>query len=166
MAEPTLRCCNGDDFEAIWTIVNDGAGAYRGHVPQDCLRDPYMAQEELQHEIAAGVRFWGYEEEGALQGVMGIQDVKDVTLIRHAYVRSGQQNKGIGGALLRHLLTTTKRPVLIGTWAAATWAIRFYERHGFRVVGPEEKDKLLQTYWSISARQTETSVVLVERSRK
>ena len=163
MAEAGLRRCSDNDFEAIWAIVNDGAAAYRGIVPEDCLRDPYMSREELQHEISAGVRFWGYEEEGELQGVMGIQDVKDVTLIRHAYVRSRQQNKGIGGILLRHLLTTTVRPVLIGTWAAATWAIRFYERHGFRVVDPDEKNKLLQAYWNISKRQTETSVVLVER---
>ena len=96
MAEAGLRRCNDDDFEAIWTTVNDGARAYRGRVPEDCLRDPYMSREELRHEIAAGVRFWGYEEDGALQGVMGIQDVKDVTLIRLAYVRSGQQNKGMG----------------------------------------------------------------------
>jgi N-acetylglutamate synthase-like GNAT family acetyltransferase len=167
MAELTLRRCNDNDFEAIWAIITDGAGAYRGHVPEDCLRDPYMSREELQHEISAGVGFWSYEEDGELMGVMGIQDVKDVTLIRHAYVRSGRQNQGIGGKLLRHLLATTSRPVLIGTWAAATWAIRFYERHGFRVVERDEKEKLLQTYWNISKRQTETSVVLVdERWRK
>src|SRR4051794_21226572 len=128
--ELALRPCTEADFDAIWAIINDGAQAYRGHVPADCLRDPYMSREELKHEIALGVRFWCFEEVGELRGVMGIQDVRDVTLIRHAYVRSGQQNKGVGGRLLGHLLTTATRPVLIGTWAAATWAIRFYERHG------------------------------------
>jgi GNAT superfamily N-acetyltransferase len=162
-SELTLRPCTEADFDALWAIINDGAQAYRGHVPADCLRNPYMSREELKYEIVAGVQFWGVEEDRALAGVMGIQEVKDVTLIRHAYVRSEQQNKGIGGQLLRHLLTTTTRPVLIGTWAAATWAIRFYERHGFRVTSPEEKTRLLKTYWTIPERQRETSVVLVQR---
>jgi GNAT superfamily N-acetyltransferase len=162
IAEPVVRRSSEDDFDAIWTIINDGAAAYRGHVPTDCLRTPYMSRAELQHEISAGVQFWGYEEDGTLLGVMGIQDVLDVTLIRHAYVRSGQQNKGIGGRLLRHLRTITARPVLIGTWADATWAIRFYERHGFRVVGQVEKNELLKTYWNIPERQIETSVVLAD----
>jgi N-acetylglutamate synthase-like GNAT family acetyltransferase len=162
-SELALRPCTEADFDAIRAIINDGAEAYREHVPADCLRDPYMSAEELKHEIAAGVRFWGYEKDGELQGVMGIQEVQDVTLIRHAYVRSGQQNKGIGGQLLRHLLTTATRPVLIGTWAAATWAIRFYERHGFAVTEAEEKKRLLKKYWTIPERQVETSVVLVKR---
>jgi GNAT superfamily N-acetyltransferase len=165
MSEATLRPCNEADFDAIWAIINDGAKAYIGQVPADCLRDPYMSREELKHEMAAGVRFWGYEEDGELRGVMGIQEVRDVTLIRHAYVRSRHQNKGIGGQLLRHLLATTTRRVLIGTWAAATWAIRFYERHGFAVTTAEEKNRLLKTYWTIPERQTETSVVLVQRER-
>ena len=121
-----------------------------------------MGREELQHEIDAGVQFWGYEESGKLIGVMGIQDVQDVTLIRHAYVRTTQRRKGIGGKLLSHLLTLTERPILIGTWAAATWAISFYEKHGFRLVSEEEKNRLLKKYWSIPERQVETSVVLAE----
>ena len=164
MNKGTLRPCGDGDFDAIWTIINDGARAYQGRVPADCLRDPYMSREELKHEIAADVRFWGYEEDGVLRGVMGIQDVKDVTLIRHAYVRSGEQKKGIGGRLLRHLLAATSRPVLIGTWADATWAIQFYERHGFEVTSADEKNRLLKKYWNVPERQVETSVVLVERT--
>ena len=121
-----------------------------------------MPWEELQHEIAAGVAFWGYEEDGELLGVMGIQHVQDVTLIRHAYVRTARRNQGIGGQLLSVLRRQTDRPILIGTWAAATWAVRFYEQHGFRRVSAEEKDRLLRTYWSIPERQVETSVVLAD----
>ena len=157
-----IRPCNTADFEAIYEIVNDAAVAYKGVIPADRWHEPYMPREELQHEIDDGVRFWGYEEEGKLAGVMGIQDVQDVTLIRHAYVRTTQRRKGIGGKLLSHLLTLTERPILIGTWAAATWAIRFYEEHGFRLVSEEEKNRLLKEYWSIPERQVETSVVLVE----
>ena len=170
-----IRPCKPGDFEAIYEIVNDAAQAYKGIIPADRWHEPYMGREELQHEIDAGVRFWGYEEEGvdtegvALVGVMGIQDVQDVgdtegvALIRHAYVRTAQRRKGIGGKLLSHLLTLTERPILIGTWAAATWAIRFYEKHGFRLVTPLAKDRLLRQYWTISDRQIETSVVLAEQ---
>jgi len=157
-----IRPCTDADFDAIDSIVNDGAAAYAGVIPPDCLSTPYMTRDELRHEIADDVTFWGYEDDGALIGVMGIQDVQDVTLIRHAYVRTGFQHRGIGGHLLGHLRTLTARPILIGTWAAATWAIRFYERHGFRVVSQEEKERLLRTYWKIPERQVETSVVLVE----
>ncbi|MBN1813931.1 MAG: GNAT family N-acetyltransferase [Anaerolineae bacterium] len=163
-----IRPCETDDFEAIYEIVNDAAVAYKGVIPADCWHEPYMPREELQQEIDAGVQFWGYEEDAsdtegvALVGVMGIQDVQDVTLIRHAYVRTTQRRKGIGGKLLSHLLTLTERPILIGTWAAATWAIRFYEKYGFRLVSEEEKNRLLKKYWSIPERQVETSVVLVE----
>ena len=122
-----------------------------------------MSRDELQHEIDNGVVFWGYEEDGELVGVMGIQNVKDVTLIRHAYVRTEKQNQGIGGKLLINLLKKTTWPVLVGTWADAVWAIRFYEKHGFRLVSPEEKDILLRNYWSVPERQIETSVVLVDR---
>ncbi len=122
-----------------------------------------MSRDELQHEIDNGVVFWGYEEDGELVGVMGVQNVKDVTLIRHAYVRTEKQNQGIGGKLLINLLKKTTRPVLVGTWADAVWAIRFYEKHGFRLVSPEEKDILLRNYWSVPERQIETSVVLVDR---
>ena len=155
-----IRQCNSGDFEAIYTIINDAAEAYKGVIPEDRLNTPYMTKDELQHEIDDGVVFWGYEDDGALVGVMGIQDVKDVTLIRHSYVRTARQNEGIGGRLLSELREKTGRPILIGTWADAIWAIRFYERHGFRLVSSEEKDRLLKTYWSIPERQIETSVVL------
>ena len=119
-----------------------------------------MTREKLRHEMQDGVTFWGVEKDGSLQAVMGIQDVLDVTLIRHAYVRTSKRRHGLGGELLRNLQALTKRRVLIGTWADATWAIRFYEKHGFRLVPADEKDQLLQRYWRIPARQTETSVVL------
>ena len=122
-----------------------------------------MPEEYLRHELDSGVVFFGYEEDSELIGVMGIQDVQDVTLIRHAYVRTSRRNKGIGGKLLLHLKKLTDRPILIGTWADATWAIRFYEKHGFHLVSAEEKDRLLKKYWSIPERQIETSVVLDER---
>ena len=160
-----IRPCTERDFESIYAIVNDAAEAYRGVIPADRWKVPYMPREELRHEIDHGVTFWGYEEEGQLVGVMGIQDVQDVTLIRHAYVRTERRNAGIGGKLLAHLYTRCSRPVLIGTWAAATWAVRFYEKHGFRMVTPEEKNRLLKKYWSIPDRQVETSVVLAEAKR-
>ena len=155
-----IRHCDEQDFEAIYEIVNDAATAYRGVIPADCWTQPYMPREELRGEIAAGIDFWGYEEDGALAGVMGIQNVRDVTLIRHAYVRTASQRRGIGVALLESLHARTDRPVLIGTWADAAWAISFYEKHGFTLVSPEEKDRLLRTYWTVSDRQIETSVVL------
>ena len=132
-------------------------------IPADRWHEPYMPATELDREIEAGVRFWGYEADGELIGVMGIQDVDDVTLIRHAYVAPGSQRRGVGGALLEQLLASTDRPILIGTWAAADWAIRFYERHGFELVSPERTAELLDTYWSIPERQIETSVVLARR---
>jgi N-acetylglutamate synthase-like GNAT family acetyltransferase len=157
-----IRPCTDADFDTIHTIVNDAAEAYRGVIPADCWHEPYMSKEYLRHEIDSGVRFSGWDEGGELVGIMGIQDVQDVTLIRHAYVRTANRNGGIGGKLLGELRKLTTRPVLIGTWAAATWAIRFYEKHGFRMVTPEEKDRLLEKYWSIPERQIETSVVLAE----
>lgn len=157
-----IRPCTDADFDTIHSIINEAAEAYRGVIPADRWHEPYMSREELLHEIESGVRFWGYEEEGDLFGVMGIQDVQDVTLIRHAYVRTAKRGQGIGGKLLATLSTNTSRPILIGTWAAATWAIRFYEKHGFKMVTPEEKDRLLKKYWSIPERQVETSVVLAE----
>ena len=152
------------DFESIWSVINDGAQVYRGAIPQDRLRDPYMTKDELRHEIADGVRFWVYEDEQGIAAVMGLQDVQDVTLIRHAYVRTERQREGIGSRMLQELCAMSKAPVLIGTWADATWAIRFYERHGFRVVPHEEKDRLLRRYWKIPERQVETSVVLAEQT--
>ena len=160
MLAPMIRRLHEGDFEEIYAIVNDAAAAYRGVIPADRWADPYMPRDELREEIAAGVVFWGYEEDGALAGVMGVQPVQDVTLIRHAYVRTASQRRGIGVALLASLLAETDRPVLIGTWSDADWAIRFYEKQGFRLVSPEEKDRLLRTYWTIDERQIETSVVL------
>ena len=162
--EGVIRPCLSAEFAQISAIVNDAARRYDGVIPIDCYHEPYMPPAELQAEIDAGVRFWGYVGEGGeLLGVMGIQDVGDVTLIRHAYVRSSYQGQGIGGALLARLRALTERPILIGTWAAATWAVAFYERHGFYRVTPAEKDRLLRRYWTISERQVETSVVLIER---
>ena len=155
-----IRQCTESDFETIFEIINDAAIAYKGVIPSDRWKEPYMSGDELRHEISEGVRFWGYEEEGQLLGVMGIQDVKDVTLIQHAYVRTAYRNKGIGGALLVFLRGHAIRTLLIGTWKDAVWAIRFYERYGFRAVSEREKDRLLRTYWSIPQRQVETSVVL------
>jgi GNAT superfamily N-acetyltransferase len=157
-----IRRCENRDFEAIWDIINDGAQAYKGVIPADCWTEPYMSRDELRHELEDGVVFWGLDEAGVLVGVMGIQPVIDVTLIRHAYVRSSSQKQGIGGQLLSHLLGMASRPVLIGTWTDAVWAIRFYEKYGFELVGPSEKDRLLKEYWSIPKRQIETSVVLVD----
>jgi GNAT superfamily N-acetyltransferase len=156
-----IRRCSAADCQTIESIVNDAARAYRGAIPPDCLHEPYMPASELQTEIAAGVEFWGWQEAGALIGVMGLQQVRDVTLIRHAYVRTSHQGAGIGGALLKFLTGRATGRLLVGTWAAAEWAIRFYQRHGFRLVSPHEKDRLLSTYWSIPDRQRETSVVLV-----
>jgi GNAT superfamily N-acetyltransferase len=158
-----IRLCDESEFDTMVEIVNDAAQAYRGVIPGDRWKDPYMPKGELRHEIDAGVVFWGYEEEGELIGLMGIQPVQDVTLIRHAYVRTAEQNRGIGGKLLVHLRTQTDRPILIGTWADAVWAVRFYEKHGFRMVSPEEKNRLLKKYWSIPERQVETSVVLADQ---
>lgn len=146
----------------MFEIINEAARAYKGVIPADRWDEPYMPREYLRHEINAGVQFWGYEEKGRLLGVMGIQDVQDVTLIRHAYVRTEEQNKGIGGKLIKHLKTLITMPALVGTWAAATWAVRFYERHGFKLITWEEKERLLRKYWSIPERQTETSVVLAD----
>lgn len=157
-----IASCTESQIPQILAIVNDAARAYRGHVPEDCLHEPYMPEDALRGEIAAGVRFWGWSEGGALLGVMGIQDVQDVTLIRHAYVATRARRGGIGGKLLRHLLALTDRPVLVGTWRAAAWAVDFYARHGFRLVGEAEKTALLRKYWTISARQNETSVVLAD----
>jgi len=155
-----IRKCNDKDFEMIYEIINSAAKAYEGVIPPDCYKEPYMSRDELRREIEAGVSFWGYEEDNQLVGVMGIQEVKDVTLIRHAYVRPSKQRQGIGKKLLSHLLKQTSKPVLIGTWANTHWAVSFYERNGFRLVPPEEKDKLLRKYWSIPERQVEASVVL------
>jgi len=155
-----IRHCTDADVGAIDAIINDAAEAYRGVIPPDCWHEPYMPRAALLAEIAAGVAFSGWEEEGALVGVMGLQRVRDVTLIRHAYVRRSHQGRGIGAALLTTRAGQVEGPLLVGTWTAAEWAIRFYERHGFRLAAAGEKDRLLDRYWTISPRQRETSVVL------
>ena len=156
----TIRPCRDDERGAIFEIVNAAAEAYRGVIPEDRWHDPYMPMGELDGEIAAGVEFWGYADDGELLGIMGIQPVRDVNLIRHAYVVPESQGRGIGSALLEHLLAVATRPMLVGTWTAAAWAIRFYERHGFEYVGTERTAELLREYWDIPERQIETSVVL------
>jgi N-acetylglutamate synthase-like GNAT family acetyltransferase len=154
--------CDDSDFELIWRVINDGAEAYKRTIPADCWTEPYMSKEKLQHEIDDGVVFWGFEEAGELVGVMGVQKVQDVTLVRHAYVRTASQKRGIGGHLLSHLRGLTIGPMLIGTWAVAEWAIRFYESHGFQMVSHHERDRLLKRYWTIPERQMDTSVVLAD----
>ncbi len=149
-----------NDFDQIYEIINDAAAAYKGIIPEDRWQDPYMSREELKKQIAEGVAFWGYKEDQKIIGVMGIQPKDDLTLIRHAYVRTIQRNRGIGALLLIHLSTIANTPLLIGTWATATWAISFYQKHGFLLLSPDHKNRLLKKYWSIPARQVETSVVL------
>jgi GNAT superfamily N-acetyltransferase len=155
-----IRPCRDDERDEILAIVNTAAEAYRGVIPADRWHEPYMSAEELDREIEAGVRFWGSEDGGSLVGVMGVQRVRDVTLIRHASVRPGGQGRGVGTELLRRLRAESERDLLVGTWASASWAVAFYERNGFSLVSPEEKDRLLREYWSIPERQVETSVVL------
>jgi GNAT superfamily N-acetyltransferase len=155
-----IRPCRPDEAPAILAIVNAAAEAYRGVIPPDRWHEPYMPAAELDAEIAAGVEFWGYESGGELVGVMGIQPVRDVDLIRHAYVTPGNQRRGIGAALLAHLAAGRTRRTLVGTWAAAGWAVSFYRRHGFELLSPERSAELLKAYWAIPDRQIATSVVL------
>lgn len=155
--------CSQKDFNEIHAIINQAAQAYKGVIPKDCWEEPYMPKEELGNEINDGVTFWGYWNQKTLDGVMGLQQIQDVSLIRHAYVKPSLQNQGIGGHLLLFLLKQTDRPILVGTWQKAIWAVSFYEKHGFRLVSPSEKDRLLKKYWKISERQIETSVVLADQ---
>ena len=159
-----IRRGSDEDFEAIFNIINDAAVAYRGVIPPDRWHEPYMTREELAAQIDDGVRFSCYVDSNEIIGVMGIQDKTEVKLIRHAYVRTNSRNKGIGTLLLRELIRDSTKPILIGTWKAADWAIRFYEKHGFCLVDEEEKDRLLKKYWAIPDRQVETSVVLVDEN--
>jgi GNAT superfamily N-acetyltransferase len=155
-----IRRCHENEREAILGVINAAAEAYRGMIPADRWHEPYMPRAELDEAIADGVEFWGCEIEGELVGVMGIQPVRDVELIRHAYVLPDRQGRGSGGALLNDLMRRSTGQVLVGTWAAADWAIRFYRRHGFVLVAPAQAAALLRRYWSIPERQVETSVVL------
>jgi GNAT superfamily N-acetyltransferase len=157
-----IRRCDDRDFDEMLAIINNGAQAYRDVIPEDRWTEPYMPASELRNEIANGVVFWGCEENGLLAAVMGLQFVQDVALIRHAYTRSANQKRGIGARLLHSLQAQTDVPILVGTWADAVWAIRFYEKHGFRMVSPEMKARLLRKYWKIPERQVETSVVLAD----
>lgn len=161
-----IRPCSRADADHICVVINDGAEAYRGVIPQDRWHEPYMPLSKLLQEMDRGVHFEGFYQDGALVGVMGIEDVQDVSLIRHAYVGTAWQRQGIGTALMDHLLGSARRPLLVGTWAAATWAIRFYEGHGFTLVSPEEKHFLLDRYWSIPRRQIDTSVVLAKDGKR
>ena len=157
-----IRRSTPADVPAIFAIVNDAAEAYRGVIPADRWHEPYMPMDELRAEIAAGVEFW-VAGDGGILGVMGIQDKGDVALVRHAYTATAAQRKGVGTELLRHIERLTPKPMLIGTWADAKWAIDFYQRNGYTVVSHAQKERLLRTYWSIPARQVETSVVLADR---
>jgi len=158
-----IRKSEANDFEAILAIINDAAQAYRGVIPSDRWHEPYMSTDELAKEIASGVIFWMAEGNGQLLGVMGIQDKENVALVRHAYTATTVQRKGIGTKLLRHVEALADKPILIGTWADASWAIEFYRRNGFTVVSDGDKNRLLRAYWSVPARQVETSVVLADR---
>jgi len=158
-----IRKCTVSDFETVFEIINDAAEAYKGVIPSDRWHEPYMPSEDLRCEIEDGVIFWGFEQDGCLIGVMGIQDRGDVTLIRHAYVRTRSQKQGIGTRLLLYLESLTEKPILVGTWKDASWAISFYKRNGYILVPDEEKNRLLRKYWSIPERQVETSVVLANQ---
>jgi N-acetylglutamate synthase-like GNAT family acetyltransferase len=157
-----IRRCQDADFETVRAVINDSAQAYRGIIPEDCWTAPYMSEDELRDEIHHGVQFWGYQEDHQLVAVMGIQDLLDVTLIRHAYVSTSRRNSGIGGKMLLTLRSATVQPLLVGTWADAVWAIRFYEKHEFQKVSGQDKDRLLRKYWSIPERQIKASVVLAD----
>jgi N-acetylglutamate synthase-like GNAT family acetyltransferase len=159
-----IRKCTESDVKTIFEIINDAAIAYKGIIPGDRWHEPYMPVEEIRQEIEAGVIFWGFEKAGDLLGVMGIQDKGDVALIRHAYVRTRSRKQGIGENLLLHLEGLTEKPILVGTWQAASWAISFYQKNGYTLVAETEKKRLLQKYWSIPERQIETSVVLVNKA--
>lgn len=161
-----IRKATGEDFEEIFNIINEAAMAYKGIIPADRWHEPYMTKKELKTQIEDGVRFSCYVDNNEIIGVMGIQDKADVKLIRHAYVRTKQRNKGVGSLMLRELIKDSTKPILIGTWKAAGWAINFYEKHGFRPVDEEEKNRLLKKYWTIPERQIETSVVLADEKYK
>jgi N-acetylglutamate synthase-like GNAT family acetyltransferase len=159
-----IRRCKEADFNTIFEIINDAAQAYKGVIPQDQWHEPYMPLADLRTQIEDGIVFWGLELDSQLLGVMGIQDKGDVALIRHAYVLSGAQQRGIGKNLLQHLQSITEKPILIGTWAAAPWAVLFYQKNGYTLVSEDEKNQLLRRYWSIPERQVETSVVLADKT--
>lgn len=157
-----IRQCDESDFERIYEIINDAAKAYRGHIPENCWHEPYMSRDELSRQIQDGITFWGAEQNSQLAGVMGIQEKEDVTLIRHAYILTKVWRQGIGTDLLRRMEKATEKPILIGTWANATWAISFYQKSGYQLVSEAKKNLLLKKYWIIPEIQIETSVVLAD----
>ncbi|MGE5309012.1 MAG: GNAT family N-acetyltransferase [Deltaproteobacteria bacterium] len=162
-----IRKCTSKDLERMLEIINDAAAVYKGVIPSECWKEPYMPADELWHEICEGVVFWGFEQGGELKGVMGIQELEKVTLIRHAYVAGSEQGKGVGGRLLKHLLKRARNQVLVGTWEAAHWAVAFYRKHGFVIKEKEETARLLQAYWKIIPSHAAASVVLsLERRGK
>jgi len=153
------------DLDSILEIINDAAPAYKGVIPDDRWKEPYMSTKELKEEIDSGVDFFGLEEEERIIGVMGIQKLKEITLIRHAYVLTEHQRRGVGSKLLQYLINSAEgSEILVGTWKAASWAIQFYEAYGFTLVSSHEKDRLLRKYWNVSERQIEISVVLTVKS--
>jgi GNAT superfamily N-acetyltransferase len=162
--EGMIRSCRESELEQALAVINDAAEAYHGVIPEDCWHEPYLDPKELEREVRAGVEFSCFLEEGRMEGVMGLQFVPDLWLIRHAYVRRASQRRGIGQALLTHLMGKSGRPLLVGTWEAASWAIRFYEKNGFVKRNRKESGLLLANYWRIPARQRDTSVVLVRES--
>jgi GNAT superfamily N-acetyltransferase len=157
-----IRECGDADFDEILDVVNDGAAAYKGVVPDDRWHEPYMTADELRRDMDDGVRFWGCEEQGRLIAVMGLQDRTETVLIRHAYVRTVRRRQGLGTQLLRHLEGGRDRPILIGTWEAAVWAVAYYEQAGYVLLPPDAKTRLLKRFWRIPERQVETSVVLAK----
>jgi GNAT superfamily N-acetyltransferase len=158
-----ISLCDAADLQTIFDIINESALAYKGVIPPEAWHEPYMPMEELISEIRNGVTFYGYRVATLLVAVIGVQDIKDVTLIRHAYVRTAYRGQGIGGKVLTYLNQVVKRPVLIGTWKAATWAVRFYEKNGFVLLGSDETNRLLKIYWTVPDRQIEASVVLADQ---
>jgi N-acetylglutamate synthase-like GNAT family acetyltransferase len=161
-----IRKATDRDFAEILNIINDAAIAYKGVIPPDRWHEPYMTNAELTAQLEDGVMFSCYLDNNEIIGVMGIQDKTDVCLIRHAYVRTKQRKQGIGSRLLQELIINSQKPILIGTWKAAHWAINFYEKHGFYLVDEAEKNRLLKKYWTIPDRQVETSVVLADEKFK
>ena len=157
-----IRPCTDNDFNDIYQIINDAAIAYKGIIPADRWHEPYMSDTELREQIAEGVVFSCYTDNDYIIGVMGIQDKDEVKLIRHAYVRTAKRNKGIGGILLKHLISSSDKPVLIGTWKDAVWAIGFYQKNGFSLIDERSKNILLKKFWGVPERQIETSVVLTD----
>lgn len=157
-----IRRCDAGDFDTILVVINDSAQCYRGVIDADCWNEPYMSEDYLRHEIKSGVEFWSFERDGEIIGVMGVQDVLDITLIRHVYVKSANRNSGAGSALLGRIREMTDKPILIGAYRAAVWALDFYKKHGFKLIDGEEKNRLLRKYWSLPDRQIETSVIMAE----